>query len=341
MDFSLLFFAARGYEIGDAYRLLMDATRFADEHGLSGIWTPERHFRDFGGPYPNPSVIGAALAAVTHRIGIRAGSVVLPLHHPARIVEEWAVVDNISGGRVGISFASGWHIEDFIFAPDKFERRRQIIAEGVSTVRSLWRGEKVAFDGVGGKRCEISTLPRPVQPELPVWITSGGSPETALLAANMGANLLTHVMEQGFDGLAKNIEAYRTEFSRVYDQPGYVTVMLHAFLRPDGTARDLARAPLTAYLSHSLQLELRNASIRESDMSTDIEESDQRTLIDRAVGRHLERGLIGTPEEAHDIIAVLNSIGVDEVACLIDFGVEYGDVMKSLESIAIVASEWI
>ncbi len=44
-------------------------------------------------------------------------------HHPARIAEEWAVVDNISRGRVGISFAAGWHPADFVFAPDRFEQR--------------------------------------------------------------------------------------------------------------------------------------------------------------------------------------------------------------------------
>jgi len=45
------------------------------------IWTPERHFHAFGGPYPNPSVTGAAVAAITSNLDIRAGSCVLPLHH--------------------------------------------------------------------------------------------------------------------------------------------------------------------------------------------------------------------------------------------------------------------
>ena len=59
----------------------------------------------FGGLYPNPSVAGAALAAITERVDIRAGSCVLPLHDPIRVAEEWSLVDNLSNGRVGISFA--------------------------------------------------------------------------------------------------------------------------------------------------------------------------------------------------------------------------------------------
>jgi alkanesulfonate monooxygenase SsuD/methylene tetrahydromethanopterin reductase-like flavin-dependent oxidoreductase (luciferase family) len=44
---------------------------------------------------------------VTSRIRLRAGSVVLPLHDPVRVAEEWAVVDQLSNGRVDLAFAQG------------------------------------------------------------------------------------------------------------------------------------------------------------------------------------------------------------------------------------------
>ena len=56
---------------------------------------PERHFHAFGGLSPNPSVTAAALAAVTERVRIRSGSVVVPLHHPARIAEFIAEVKGV------------------------------------------------------------------------------------------------------------------------------------------------------------------------------------------------------------------------------------------------------
>ena len=108
-SFSLFFFSDNGSAVGTGkYDLLMRGAAFADQHGFSAVWTPERHFHRFGGLYPNPAILGAALATATTNVGIRAGSVVLPLHHPARIAEEWSVVDNLSGGRVGVAFASGW-----------------------------------------------------------------------------------------------------------------------------------------------------------------------------------------------------------------------------------------
>src|SRR4028118_2419902 len=105
LEFSLFYFASATGEGEDSYRLLLEGARFADRHGFKAVWTPERHFHAFGGLYPNPSLTGAAIAAVTERVGIRAGSVVLPLHHPVRVAEDWSVVDNICGGRGG-----GWRV---------------------------------------------------------------------------------------------------------------------------------------------------------------------------------------------------------------------------------------
>src|SRR3989442_11809377 len=149
MHFSLFYFASGGSEQrADQYRLLLDGARFADRHGFAAVWTPERHFHAFGGLYPNPSVTSAAVAATTERIQIRAGSVVLPLQNPIRVAEEWSVVDNLSGGRVAVSFASGWQVNDFVLAPDNYAVRKEVMLRGIETVRRLWRGETLSLPGV-------------------------------------------------------------------------------------------------------------------------------------------------------------------------------------------------
>ena len=95
MEVSLFFFADEASPVGrnGRYDLLLDCARFADDHGFSAIWTPERHFHRFGGLYPNPAVTGAAIAAVTSRIAIRAGSVVLPLNDPTESLKLIADAD--------------------------------------------------------------------------------------------------------------------------------------------------------------------------------------------------------------------------------------------------------
>src|SRR3954471_10644405 len=129
MDLSLFYFADDSAADGDRYRLLLEGARVADANNFTAVWTPERHFHPFGGLYPNPSVTSAAIAAVTERVKIRAGSIVAPLHHPLRIAEEWSVVDNLSHGRAGVSFASGWHATDFALKPGSYLGGREVFRD--------------------------------------------------------------------------------------------------------------------------------------------------------------------------------------------------------------------
>src|SRR5262249_11497947 len=89
-DFSLFYFAAAAPDEKDPYRLLLEGAKFGDANGFDAIWMPERHFHAFGAPYPNPAIAAAAIAAQTKRLRIRAGSCVLPLHHPIRVAEDWS-----------------------------------------------------------------------------------------------------------------------------------------------------------------------------------------------------------------------------------------------------------
>ena len=133
MGFGLFYFAADASDAAGAYKVLLDGARFADANGFDAVWTPERHFHAVRRPVPQPGRHQRGARHDHARIQIRAGSVVLPLHDPIRVAEEWAVVDNLSGGRVGLSFASGWHANDFVFQPDDFADRRDVMVRHIDT----------------------------------------------------------------------------------------------------------------------------------------------------------------------------------------------------------------
>ena len=339
---SLFYFAAGEDTAHDGYRLLLDSARWADTHGFEAVWTPERHFHAFGGAYPNPAVVGAAVAAVTTNVRIRAGSVVAPLHSPARIAEEWAVVDNLSGGRVDMSFAAGWQPNDFVLNPGAYATARDQLPIMIDTVRRLWRGDTVDMPGHDGAPVAVRTLPRPVQPELPVWLTSAGSTSTFERAGTLGTNLLTHLLGQSIEQLAENIACYRAAWKAAgHPGQGQVTLMLHTYLHPDSAeARRVAHGPMKAYLGTAAGL-LKNMasafptfagsgkSADEAFASLTADELDQ--LLEMAAGRYLETsGLFGTVDDAVDMIEHCSRAGVDEVACLIDFGVDTDAVLDSL-----------
>ncbi|WP_051947941.1 non-ribosomal peptide synthetase [Streptomyces scabiei] len=340
-EFSLFYFSSdsAAHSPGpDQYRLLIEGARFADSHGFSAVWLPERHFHAFGGSYPAPSVLAAALAQRTERIGIRAGSVVLPLHHPVRVAEEWSVVDNLSGGRVGLSFASGWHMDDFVLAKDAYDDRQNRMVDGIDEVRRLWRGEHVAFEGPAGRSVDVAIMPRPVQPELPFWLTSSGNPETCRKAGEVGAGLLTHLLGQSVEELAEKIAVYR-EAWKLAGHAGepHVTLMLHTFVGTDAEdVRAHARQPFRDYLRSSVGLIEKMARALGIDISADdFTADDQEALLDHAAARYVADGsFIGTVEDRLPLLRRLAGAGVDEVACLIDFGVDPDAALRALSGLA-------
>ncbi|MFD6548527.1 MupA/Atu3671 family FMN-dependent luciferase-like monooxygenase [Streptomyces sp. NPDC058398] len=311
-----------------AYDEVLYIAQQAEALGFTSVWLPERHFHRFGGLFPNPSVLGAAVARVTERIAIRAGSVVVPLHDPLRIAEEWAMVDALSRGRAGLSVATGWSPVDFVLRPDRYEQRRQDAWDGVDTLRRLWRGEPVERPTGDGRTVEVSVMPRPTQAELPLWVTSSGSRESVVKAASAGAHLLTHLVDQDTDSLRAAIELYRKEFRGQGD--GHVTVMLHAYADVSrARALDVATEPLRGYLRSALQLEQLAHGIPAAEQMVDEE------LLDISLERYLERSsLIGDVSTCAATVARLADIGVDEVACLVDFGVPFEAIVPSLGLLA-------
>jgi natural product biosynthesis luciferase-like monooxygenase protein len=344
IDFSLFYFGnmpADGTGNAERYRLLLDGARFADTHGFSGVWNPERHFHSFGGLYPNPSVLAAALAVITKRIAIRAGSVVLPLHDPLRVAEEWAVVDNLSGGRVGISFASGWQPNDFVLAPDSYRDRKQEMLRAIAEVRKLWRGERVLRRNGAGSEIEVGIYPMPVQKQLPVWLTSARHADTFKTAGEIGSGLLTHLVGQSVEELSGKITLYRSTWQASgHPGKGHVTLMLHTLIGADVSAvRSLVHEPLKDYIRTSFDLMAGLGAARKVDVNS-LPERELNALLDQAVERFFaSAGLFGTPGMAADTLDRLAALGIDEVGCLIDFGVPVSEALTGLQELSAAREE--
>jgi natural product biosynthesis luciferase-like monooxygenase protein len=354
LGFGLFYFSSDEEEgLENRYQLLLEGARFADREGFNAIWTPERHFHAFGGLFPNPSVTSAALATITERVELRAGSCVSPLHSPVRIAEEWSVVDNLSRGRVGISFAAGWQPDDFVIRPDAFEDRKAQMFRDIETVKALWRGESLRLPNGEGREVEIRIRPRPFSSELPVWVTAAGNPETFRQAGASGANLLTHLLGQSVEELEEKIALYRAARSEAgHPGRGIVSLMLHTWVgETDDEAREVVREPMKGYLKSAVGLVKAAAwsfpTFRKTTTMSDgsfgidhLSEEDMDALLDHAFERYYETaGLFGSVESCVGFAARIAEADVDEIPCLIDFGVPTAAVLDSLPRLARVMRE--
>ncbi|MGC4814796.1 amino acid adenylation domain-containing protein [Micromonospora sp. DT228] len=326
VDFSLYFFGDYAEQDGDdSYEVILDAAEFADTHGFHAVWLPERHFHSFGGIFPNPSVLAAALAVRTRRLRINAGSVVLPLHHPIRVAEEWSMVDRLSGGRIGLGCAPGWHANDFVFYPDNFARHKQVMYENLDTVRRLWRGEAVRARSGTGDDIDVRLFPRPVQAEPPTFTAIVGNPDSYREAARRGLGVVTNLMTQDVTRLTENIALYRRTRAEHGLDPdaGRVVVLMHTYLDENAErARATAFEPFCAYLRSSFSLlgQVVNSLGMNVDLA-DTPDDDVRFVLSRAYQRYCDqRALIGSPESCRPVLDQILAAGADEIACFIDFG---------------------
>lgn len=339
LEFGLMFFNGTERPGGDSYRLLFEAARFGDAHGFSSVWLPERHFTAFGGVYPNPATLHAALARETTRVRLMAGSSVLPLHDLRRLAEEWSVVDNLSGGRAGMSFASGWNPADFSLRPEAYADRQARLFSGIEELRRLWRGEALPASGGDGREVTVRIYPTPVQPELPLWVTAAGNPLTFERAGAVGANLLTHLLDQDVGELAAKIARYRSARAAAGHDPaaGRVTVMVHTFLGSDpASVHARVKGPFTAYLRDNLHLlgGLAASRGRSVEVGT-LPEAERAAFVDFLYDRFTAtRALLGPPEACAPLVRQLVAAGVNEIACLLDFGPNDDDVLAMLPALA-------
>lgn len=333
LQYSLLYFFSAGSDATTSpCDFVLDTARHVDQTGFTAVWVPERHFHPFGGPFPSPSVLAGALAIATKNVRIRAGSVVLPLHDPLRVAEEWAMVDQLSGGRVDLAFAQGWNANDYVLSPDRFSNRLEETFSRIDAVQRLWRGEAMLRTNGLGAEVSVRTFPRPLQPHVDTWLTCTGGPERFTQAGERGYNVLTALLTQSKEELGPKIRAYREAIQARHQRRGHVSLMLHTFVAPtDAEARAVVQPHFVRYLESSVDLWKQMYPSLDVASLTPQKKRDLFLYSFERYFRHAS--LFGGAETCRRKLRELAALGVDEIACLIDFGPSTQEALGSLAAL--------
>ena len=161
------------------YRDAIELVQLAEAEGFDSAWVSEHHGSE-DGYLPSLLPLLAAFAATTSSIELGTGVVLAPFHDPLRLAEDFAVVDQLSGGRVVCGLGIGWRDEEFrAFGIDVSTRVRRL-TEIVAILRLAWSGERFDFRGRHYSYEAVAVTPPPARVP-PIYV--GGFADSAIRRA--------------------------------------------------------------------------------------------------------------------------------------------------------------
>ncbi|HEV7661984.1 MAG TPA: LLM class flavin-dependent oxidoreductase [Chloroflexota bacterium] len=198
-----------GRDLGDTYEERLRMLELADQSGFFAYHLAEHHATELS-TVPSPNLFLTAVAQRTHRLRLGALTYVLPAYEPVRLLEEIAMLDQLSNGRVelGLSRGStGEHVED---DPEKaramFGEALEVILQGLATGDVDYHGRFYSYD-------HVLTRLRPKQkPYPPLWYPTSSVDSIDWVARN-GISTAFSMQLSGVDGVAGMLDRYRTQLA--------------------------------------------------------------------------------------------------------------------------------
>jgi probable LLM family oxidoreductase len=220
---------ATGEVISHAERLrnAVEEIVLADQVGLDVYGVGEHHRADYASSAP--AVVLAAAASMTKRIRLTSAVSVLSSDDPVRVFQDFATLDGISNGRAEIMAGRGSFIESFPLFGYSLEDYDELFEEKLELLLAIRASEKVTWRG--GHRPAISDMgvyPRPVQNPLPVWIASGGNPESAVRAGMLGLPIVFAIIGGMPERFAPLVELYKRAAAKAGHDPEQLQIATHS-----------------------------------------------------------------------------------------------------------------
>jgi alkanesulfonate monooxygenase SsuD/methylene tetrahydromethanopterin reductase-like flavin-dependent oxidoreductase (luciferase family) len=314
---------------GDLLREIVDQAVYAEELGMHSAWIGEHHFNRLG-CIPSPEIALSYVAARTSRIRLAPAVVVLPLHHPLRVAEQWAAIDVLSGGRVTFATGRGFDRGEYEPFGVAFEDSSAILAEGIDIVQRAWaedgpwshRGDHYAFE-------DIAITPKPVQRPMPIVLGCFSAP-TLELAAREGLDMGTTAFgaRMNFGGLGPMVSAYREACAKAGRKPGHTTTsyLIH-LARTDAEERE-GRERCLRYFTEDALVSVPSDPARTPDNLKYFLKFSERAPKMRPEDLDDTTILLGSPDRVVESLGRVAETGLDAVVLYFSYGLKPAQMVR-------------
>jgi alkanesulfonate monooxygenase SsuD/methylene tetrahydromethanopterin reductase-like flavin-dependent oxidoreductase (luciferase family) len=225
----------------------------AEAIGLNSVWVGEHHFNLLG-VNACPNMMLAQIAGATKRVRLGPAVVLLPVHHPLHVAEEWATLDLLSGGRVDFAAGRGYDRLEYLPFGAPFEDSAEIFAEGLEVLWRAWtepgkwshKGKYYDFEN-------IEVRPKPRQTPLRPYVACFSRP-TMELAAKNDWNIIyaPFAAAMVYGSLGQAVAAYRDAALKAGHKPRRAMCSYFIHIADTPAEENYGREALVRYFKDAL-----------------------------------------------------------------------------------------
>jgi natural product biosynthesis luciferase-like monooxygenase protein len=319
------------------YHEMLEQTDLADALGFHGVWFAEHHFFNYGGHIPSVPVLGAAVAQRTKRIRIGSGITLIPLQDPIRVAEEYAMLDQLSGGRLDFGIGRGFQKAEY----DAFERdmadSRALFEEAHDIILKAWSNERFSHQGKFRTIVDLRVIPKPLQQLPPIYVACIFTPESFEWSGRMGHNLMVvpYAVPKP-EMLIENFRIFREARAAhgITSEPEILAVYHFYCGETAEKAKQEPRDAMIRYLGAAAVSNLQPAYSEQYQRYGHLLKGFN-AMMDYEGALYPDRVIFGDPGQCVERIRQLKSLGVTNVALLPNFGgLKHEQIKASLERFA-------
>ena len=255
MQFGLLFECQRPYEGTEIdwnalYKETLAQCELADQVGFDNLWFVEHHFLTGFSGSPSQDAMFGALSRITKNIRIGYGVCILPYHHPVRVAERVALVDQLTDGRVEFGTGRSNAYEQIGQGIDP-RNTRSLWEESIAMIPEIWQSDEFEWEGEHWQVPKRRVLPKPVQQPHPRMYLACTQQDSFRLAAEKGLGVLSSA-SYATSVLAEQVKIYRDALKNVNPVGAFATEFwgnnVHAYCGKDNDeARELAALSMKTF----------------------------------------------------------------------------------------------
>ena len=255
MQFGLLYECQRPYQGTEIdwnalYKETLEQCELADQMGFDNLWFVEHHFLTGFSGSPSQDAMFGALSRITKQIRIGYGVCILPYHHPVRVAERVALLDQLTDGRIEVGTGRSNAYEQTGLGIDPRETRN-LWNESISMLPKIWTSDEYEYEGENWSVPKRRVLPKPYQQPHPRLYLACTSEDSFRLAAQKGIGVLSSA-SYAVEVLKEKVQIYRDALKDCEPVGEFVTEFwgnnVHGFCDDDDDyAKDLAAESMKTF----------------------------------------------------------------------------------------------